>query len=199
MNAKNIILIIFAVIIAAGAFITWSFLFYNASQTIKEGFENGFGEWTIDADVPPDPNNPGHFVEWSITRSTDIASSGQYSLKFFIDGRQDDGTIWIERRVAVKKKAKIKVDISFDFYSDHESHANTRAVICAYAGVRKPRTEEHFTVIGNANEVEGWKRYSYTANIDTGSNEEIWVALGISVIWETHMTYYIDNVEVKIL
>ena len=199
MNAKTIVLIILAVVIAAGAFIAWSFLFYNASQTIKEDFENGFGEWAIDADVPPDPNNPGHFVEWSITRSTDVASSGQYSLKFFIDGRQDDGTIWIERKVAVQKGAQIQVSLSFDFYSDHESLANTRAVICAYADVRKARTEEHFKVIGNANEVEGWKRYSYTANIDTGSSEEIWVALGISVRWETCMTYYIDNVEVKIL
>jgi hypothetical protein len=199
LNAKTIVLIILAVVIAAGAFIAWSFLFYNASQKIKEDFENGFGEWAIDADVPPDPNNPGHFVEWSITRSTDVASSGQYSLKFFIDGRQDDGTIWIERKVAVQKGAQIQVSLSFDFYSDHESLANTRAVICAYAGIRKPETEEDFKVIGNANEVEGWKRYSYTANIDTGSSEEIWVALGLSVCWETHMTYYIDNVEVKIL
>jgi len=42
-----------------------------------------------------------------------------------------------------------------------------------------------FTVIGNANEVEGWKRYSYTANIDTGPSGEVWVGLGISVRWET--------------
>jgi hypothetical protein len=166
---------------------------------MKEDFENGFGEWTIDADVPLDPNNSGHFVEWSITRSKDIASSGLYSLKFFIDGRQDDGTIWIERKIAVEKGAKKQVTISFDFFSDHESLANTIAVICAYADVQKARNEEHFTVIGNANEVEGWKRYSYTANIDTGLGEEVWVALGISVRWETYMTYYIDNVEVKIL
>ena len=70
---------------------------------MKEDFENGFGEWTIDADVPLDPNNPGHFVGWSITRSSDIASSGLYSLKFFIDGRQDDGTIWIEKNSRGKR------------------------------------------------------------------------------------------------
>jgi hypothetical protein len=192
------ILIIFAVVIAASTFLVWLFLFYNASQKIKEDFENGFGEWAIDADVPLDPNNPGHFVEWSITRSTDVASSGQYSLKFFIDGRQDDGTIWIERKMAVKKNAKIKVNISFDFYSEQESF-NTIAAICAYAGIRKPEAEEDFNVIGSANEVAGWKKYSFTTDIDAGFSEEIWVALGISVRWETRMTYYIDNVEVKIL
>jgi hypothetical protein len=64
--------------------------------------------------------------------------------------------------------------------------------------LQEPRTEEDFAVVGNANEVEGWKRYSYKANINVGSGEEMWVALGLSVRWETYMTYYIDNVEVSI-
>lgn len=93
-------------------------------------------------------------MERNITRSTDVASSGLYSLKFFIDGRQDDGTIWIERKIAVQKDSQIQVSIFFNFYSDHESLANTIAVICAYADFRKPGTEEDFIVIGNANEVE---------------------------------------------
>ncbi len=196
---KIAVIVIFAAIIAASAFYVWYFQLNVSERIIREDFEDGFGDWVIDADVPLDPNNPGHYVDWSITRSTDVASSGQYSLKLYIDGRQDDGTIWIERKIAVQKDSQIQVGISFDFYSDHESLANTIAVVCAYAGIRKPRAEEHFTVIGNANEVEGWKRYSYTAKIDTGTSEEIWVALGLSVRWETHMTYYIDDVEVKIL
>lgn len=166
-------------------------------KVIREGFENGLGEWVADADVPLNPNNPGHFVEWNITRSTDVANSGQYSLKLFIDGWQDDGTIWIERKIAVEKNALIRVNVSFDFYSEQESF-NTIAAICAYAGIRNPETEENFSVVGNADEVEGWKRYSLTANIDAGSSGEIWVALGISVRWETHMTYYIDDVEVNV-
>jgi len=194
---KVVITVIIALIIAVSVFFTWYFWLYDTKQTIKEGFENGFSEWAADADMPLDPNNPGHFVEWSITRSTDIASSGQYSLKFFIDGRQDDGTIWIERKIAVRKNALINVNISFDFYSEQESF-NTIAVICAYIGVRNPEFEENFSVIGSANEVAGWKRYSLAANIETGSSEEIWVALGISVRWETFMTYYIDNIEVQI-
>jgi hypothetical protein len=198
LNAKSVILIVLAVAVTASAFLAWYFQLSASPQIIKEDFENGFGEWAADADVPLDPNNPGHLVEWSITRSTEVASSGQYSLKLFIDGRQDDGTIWIERKIAVKKNAKIKIDISFDLYSEQESF-NTIAAICAYAGIRKPETEEYFSVIGSANEVTGWKRYSFTTDVDAGFSEEIWVALGISVRWETHMTYCIDNVEVKIL
>ncbi len=189
----------FSVIIAIAALTALYFHLLAAPQIMEEDFENGFGEWAVGADVPLDPNNPGQFVEWNITRSTEVASSGRYSLRFFIDGRQDDGTIWVERKITVPRDTRINVSISFDLYSDHESQANTRAVICAYAGTRKPRTEECFIVIGNANEVEGWKRYVYTTSINTDSSEEIWVALGISVRWETRMTYYIDNVEVKII
>lgn len=166
-------------------------------QTISEGFENGLEEWAADADVPQDPNNPGQPVEWHINRTAKVSHSGQYSLELSIDGRQDDGTIWIERKIAVPRNVRINVNISFDFYSERESF-NTVAAICAYAGIRNPEAEESFSVIGPANEVAGWKRYSLTASIDTGSSEEIWVALGISVRWETYMTYYVDAVEVEV-
>jgi len=166
-------------------------------QVIREDFEEGFGGWILDADVPLDPNNPGNFVEWDITRSKDVAYSGEYSLKFFIDGRQDDGTIWIERKINVKRNSQVKIKISFKFYSESESF-NTIAVICAYAGIRNPDVEEDFTVIGPANEVKGWKTYNFTMSLHTGSSDEIWVALGISVRWETYMTYYIDDVKVEV-
>lgn len=199
LKTKAVVTVIVATVIAISGFCAWWFQPSYSRQTFKEDFENGFGEWVVDAEVPFDPNKPGNYVEWNITRSTDVASSGQYSLKLFIDGRQDDGTIWIERKIPIKKGIRIRVSMSFDFYSEYESQANTIAVICAYVGLRNPTSEEHFTVIGNANEVEGWKRYDYTIDIDTSSNEAIWVALGISVRWETYMTYYIDNIEVTIL
>jgi len=170
---------------------------YPSFQIIREGFEEGFDDWAVDADVPLDPNNPGSFVEWNITRSRDIAHFGEYSLKFFIDGRQDDGTIWIERKLSVKKNSYIKIKISFMFYSESESF-NTIASICAYAGIRNPEVEEDFAILGSANEVEGWKNYNYTTGLYTGSSEEVWVALGITVRWETYMTYYIDDVKIEV-
>jgi len=124
---------------------------------IREDFENGFGGWVADGDVPPDPNNPSHFVEWNVTRVTGVARSGQYSVKFFIDGRQDDGTIWIERKISVKKNSQIQVKVSFEFYSQQVSF-NTIAAVCAYAGIRSPKVEEDFVVLGQANQVAGWKK-----------------------------------------
>ncbi len=170
---------------------------FSSPQTISEGFENGLEEWVADADVPQDPNNPGQPVEWHINRTAKVSRSGQYSLELSIDGRQDDGTIWIERKIETQKNAKKQITVSFYFYSEKESF-NTIASICAYVGVRNPEVEENFSIIGSANEVVGWKRYSLVSDIDTGSSEEIWVALGISVRWETHMTYCIDDVKIEI-
>ena len=169
---------------------------YQNPETIQEDFEKDFGEWTPDAQVPPDPKNPGHLVEWNITRAADKANSGQYSVKLFIDGWADDGTIWIERKTGVRKNSQIQVKVSFVFHSEEESF-NTMAVVCAYAGVGKPAVEEDFAVVGSANKVAGWKNYTYATTFQTGSSEEVWVAVGISVRWESYMTYYIDDVQVE--
>jgi len=186
-----------AAIILAGVFLGWYYFVYLRPLRLSEGFENGFGEWTADADVPLDPNNPGHAVLWNITRVTDAAKSGQYSVELFVDGSQDDGTIWIERSIVVKRNSQVQVRVSFQFYSAQESFTTIAAVV-AYAGVRNPETEGDFAVVGLANEVAGWKEYSLAAVVDTGSSEELWVAAGISVRWETHMTYLIDDVEIEI-
>lgn len=170
-------------------------IFYSRFNTYSENFENGFGEWSPDADVPQDSNNPGQPVEWHINRVANVSHSGQHSLELFIDGRQDDGTIWIERRIALKKRSQVKV--SFWFHNEEESF-NTRAIVCAYIGAENPEVEGDFYVLGSADEVAGWKNYEYTAIIDVNSSGEFWVAVGISVRWETYLTYYIDDVEIEV-
>lgn len=157
---------ILTVIIVVGVFSAWYFFHHLNPQIIREEFENGFGGWVGDADVPLDPNNPGHLVEWNITRVTNVSHSGQYSLEFFIDGRQDDGTIWIERKISVKKNSQIQVKVPFEFYSEQESF-NTIAGVCVYAGVQNPEVEEDFDILGPANEVAGWKKHTYTTTLNT--------------------------------
>jgi len=172
-----------------------------ASQVVTEDFEQNlgeenFGEWSANKQVPQDPNNPGHLVQWHIRRASNISRSGAYSAELFIDGKQDDGTIWLERKISVKQNAQVRVSVSFWLYSEQESF-NTIAAVVAYAGIAKPAVEEDFAVVGSANEVAGWKNYVYEANVNTDSTSEAWVAVGISVRWETTMTYYIDDVRIE--
>jgi hypothetical protein len=172
--------------------------FYPKPLVYSESFEEGFANWEADADVPPDPNNPGYPVDWNVSRVASLAHSGHYSVELYIDGRQDDGTVWIEKKISVKNNSQIEVKFSFEFYSEQESF-NVIAGVCAYAGISHPEAEANFTVIGNnANEVAGWKRYTYTTTLHTGSSGEVWVAVGITVRWETEMTYNVDDVKVMI-
>jgi len=177
--------------IAAGCY------FHHNPLRYDEGFEEDFGGWEGDADVPPDPNNPDSLVDWNVSRVTSPVKSGQYSVELYIDGRQDDDTVWIERELSVKKNLQIQVKVSFDFYSESESF-NVIADVVGFAGTSNPEVEADFTVLGQANEVSGWKRYTHTATLNTGSSGEVGVAVGISVLWETEMTYNLDNVEVTI-
>jgi hypothetical protein len=163
----------------------------------NEDFENDFGGWTGDADVPPDPNNPDSPVDWNASRVTSPAKSGQYSVELYIDGRQDDGTVWIEKALSTKRNSQIQVKVSFDLYSESESF-NVIAAVVGFAETSNPEVEADFSVLGQANEVSGWKRYTHTATLETDSSGEVWVAVGISVRWEAEMTYNLDDVEVTI-
>lgn len=194
MNAKTII-VFASVVLAAGLIATLYQQTQPPLERFTEDFETGYGLWVPDADVPIDPNTDQP-VEWNVTRSADLSRSGKHSIKFFIDGKQDDGTIWIERKVLLKEGAR-RVNVTFDLYSEEESF-NTIAVVCAYVGFKDPEAEGDLVVLSQANEVAGWKSYSLVVDIESGKAQEAWVAVGISVRWETYMTYYIDDVIIEV-
>ncbi|UCD40111.1 MAG: hypothetical protein JSV87_00750 [Candidatus Bathyarchaeota archaeon] len=184
-----------ALLIVVGAVVVWRL--YPKPTVYRTDFELGFDVWTEDADLPQDPNEPGSSVAWHVSRVASTAHSGQYSAEMYIDGRQDDGTVWIEKRVPVESDRQVRVEVSFAFYSEQESF-NVVAGVCAYVGTSNPTVEADFMVIGNANEVAGWKRYSHAATFQTGSSEQAWVAVGITVRWETEMTYNFDDIEIVV-
>lgn len=186
---------IIGTLIIAGIVSVWYFCPSTDPPLFHEGFEQGLGDWVKDADLPLDPNNPGHFVTWNISRVTSLSFSGQYSLELYIDGRQDDGAIWLEKEMLAKSNSQIHVTISFEFYSEQKSF-NFMAGVCAYAGISNPTLEEDFVVLGPANEVTGWKRYTHEKTLTTGSTGKVWVALGITVTWETEMTYNMDDIKI---
>mgnify|MGYP006277569747 CR=1 FL=1 len=163
-----------------------------------EGFEAGLGDWEQGADVPDDPNNPGHPVAWSISGSTEQAAEGSRSAKFELDGSQDDGTIWLVRAFDVPANQSVNVDLDFQLWSPSQSMANTLINVAAYAGPQPPEVEQDFNTERRGNRVEGWDVYDYRFSAQSGSGGQVWVAFGISVVWETQVVYYIDDVNVEI-
>jgi len=182
---------IILLVVATIAYLMWPREFEPVA--LEEGFEGGLSSWTIGADVPEDPNNPGNPVAYSITQSVLKHYEGAYSAEFTIDGLQDDGTIWLARSIQVPAGAS-KVDLEFQLYSETESF-NTLAVAVAHIGPTQPELEEDLQVLGPANQVAGWKLYSLSVDASPG---DAWVAFGISVRWETEMTYWVDSVKVTV-
>jgi len=192
---------IFAVAVIAVAVLAGLILFQPAQQpqnkTYSFDFEDGLSDWTTDSDVPEDPNRPGQLINWTIDSANNISYSGNKSLLFYIDGLQDDGTIWIKNKFATDPNTIRNVTVSFQFWSETESF-NELAVVVGYIGNETAEVEEDFQVIGAANQAEGWKTYSCSSEVHTDSSGDVHVALGISVRWETQMTYFIDNVDIAI-
>lgn len=192
---------IFAVAVIAVAVLAGLILFQPAQQpqnkTYSFDFEDGLSDWTTDSDVPEDPNRPGQLINWTIDSANNISYSGNKSLLFYIDGLQDDGTIWIKNKFSTDPNTIRNVTVSFQFWSETESF-NELAVVVGYIGNETAEVEEDFQVIGAANQAEGWKTYSLSSEVHTGSSGDVHVALDISVRWETQMTYFIDNVDIAI-
>lgn len=177
--------------------------YYLLTDTINEfqDFELGFDGWIIDRDVPMDPNNPGYEVNWSIIRveNASRAYSGTHSLKLFIDGRQDDGVIWIEKNYTLMANKNYQVKISFQFYCGTVSF-NTITLVIGYSNTTNPEVEADLIegILGTGEEAPEWKKYSRTVNVNTGNDGVIWIAIGMSVVWETEVTHYLDDLSIKI-
>ncbi len=161
------------------------------NQTLTSDFENGLGNWTADVDLPQQQ------VDWNVTTVANVSSTGNHSVLLYMDGRQDDGTVWIEQKLHLTANQTRNINVTFSFWSESESF-NTLAAVVGYVGDKNPSTESDFQVLGNANEVEGWKTYTISQQVDTGASGDVYVALGFSVRWETQLTYNIDNVVISI-
>jgi hypothetical protein len=168
-----------------------------AAPPLTEGFEGGLEGWQVGAEVPQDPNRPGQEVEWSVELSDEQASAGSRSLRLQLDGSQDDGTIWLARPLALQPGQPRTVRLSFDLWSVSESW-NTLAYVAAYAGPRPPAGEDDFDLSQPANLAEGWQRYSYSLTAEPSPEGQLWIAVGISVVWETEVTYYVDELRVEV-
>ena len=191
--ARTVAILLAALSLSLGVYT----FFYRSENQIEEGFETGLGAWTADADVPMDPNNPGHPIQWRIELTGNRSYTGKNSVLLVIDGSQDDGTIWIERTVRLRSYGHIKVKLSFQLYSTSQSF-NTIAAVVAYCDISSPEREADFAVLGSANQLAGWKQYSYETQVDTDSSGTVWLGIGISVRWETSLAYWIDDVEISL-
>lgn len=156
---------------------------------LQDDFEQGMGNWEVEMDLPIDPETDEP-VQASASISTELARSGEASIDITIDGRQDDGTVWIMRSVEVPS-GTVDMRLTFFVHSEWESF-NVIAHVVAFIGNDRPVNESSFERVGQANPAAGWNEFALEK--DLSSDGEIWIAVGITVAWETWMTYFIDDI-----
>jgi hypothetical protein len=166
-------------------------------EALREGFEAGLNGWERDFELPLDPNRPGEVVEWSIETHAGQAAEGASSARFLVDGRQDDGTIWLVKSFAADPAATYDVDLSLQLWSENESF-NTRAAVAAYAGPLPPGTESDFDLTQPTDLAAGWKTYTYPMRALSDAQGRIWIAFGITVLWETEIEHYFDDIRIDL-
>lgn len=181
---------------------------------IDESFEDGLEGWQDGSDVPADPNREGQQVAWNITASDEQPATGNKSANFRLDGSQDDGTIWLVRPVQVDPGAVYEARIEAQAWSQDESF-NHIADLVLYIGTTPPDGEESFPrgedggpgesedgqVAGirePLNKAAGWEGYNF--NWTTPEDAQVlYVAVGISVVWETEVSYFVDDLNVRMV
>ena len=151
-------------------------------------FEDGLAGWTVGRDLPIDPNKAGSQpVDAQAAVSSAVAADGEHALSLFIDGSQDDGTLWVQQALDLAGVDRL----ALQGYSEQES-VNTIAKIAAYAGPETDLSEADFDTSAASEDHAGWKTYEYAVDHDG----EGLVAVGISVVWETEVRRYLDDVRV---
>jgi len=157
-------------------------------------FESGMEGWTADG---ADLDNPP--VEWSIECSTDIASDGDSAIRLYLNNTNDAGKIWIENSFDIEPNHTYQVHVEYDFASADWGDMNLWTIITgAVTESAKTKLVYQENTGNDAEPEEGfvWLRKSYDFTVKTGSEDNLYIIIGVWGTWETARTYYLDNVSV---
>ncbi len=104
-----------------------------------------------------------------------------------------DGVLWIEKQVQVPPSATVRVTIHFWLWSKDRLDTDRWNAV-AFIGRDRPTAENHFTLLGDTDQVAGWREYTYSAVINTDFSGTAYIALGVSAVSAHARTYYVDDV-----
>lgn len=160
----------------------------------NESFEDDLAGWTVGTDLPTDPNEPTNTdgerptVDASATVTTRDASDGSHALELYVEGLQDDGTVWVQQPVDLAGVSTVAVD-----YLTTKSF-NQRANAAVYAGPDRGLAEADFDTSTSIDGHDGtWQTFEYSVDHDGPGV----VAVGMSVVWEAEIRNLVDDVRLR--
>lgn len=176
--------------------------------TVTDGFEEGLAGWSTAAHIGPDAADP---FDWRIEVTDERSAEGEQCLAVFTEGDHDDGTAWVVRPIPVERGVAYDVQGSVRAFAASESFNTVRQLVVAL-GPDAPAEEGDFPApdttstpdspIGGLREPldrqAGWSEYAFewaTPGLDV---DELFLAVGVTVVWETDRTDYLDDVRVSL-
>jgi hypothetical protein len=162
-------------------------------------FETDLDKWVgraVDLGTPP--------ATWEIVRSGDRATQGTQSARLRLGNLGGQTKIFLERRYAVEKNQRYLMEISFDFASADFGTVNLWRLLAGAALDSPTQVGSFFGTpadTGNGRSTdEGyvWLQKSYSQQITSDSDGELFVYVGVGGTSELSRTYYVDNVKVAL-
>jgi len=130
-----------------------------------------------------------------VTRSQTQALHGVWSLEFLIDGTHDTGGVWIARPVNVPAGSWLMA-VEFNVWEPSAGEFNIWFRVASISTVQ-PQVGADFWVTRPLSVTAGWTPFTYTRAMNLASPQQVWVAVGLAVNWESINTYYIDSVTIS--
>ncbi len=162
------------------------------TDVVNGSFEDGWTGWAVGRDLPVDPNyETERPVASEVAITTRAATDGIGACRVFIDGSQDDGTVWVQQPVDLSGYTHLAVDY---LVSDSFNEIRQPAV---YAGPEPDdglvETDFDTSKSLEGHSTPGWKTFTY----DVGHDGPGLVAIGFSIVWETGADALFDNVRLS--
>lgn len=163
------------------------------TDVVNGSFEDGWAGWAIGRDLPVDPNyETERPVASEVAISTQAATDGIAACRLFINGSQDDGTVWVQQPVDLTGYTHLAVDYRV---SDSFNEIRQPAV---YAGPQPENglVETDFDTSKSleGHDAPGWQTFTYDVQHDGPGL----LAVGFSIVWETGADAFLDNIRLSV-
>ncbi len=163
-------------------------------------FEKDLEGWAING---TDLTLGSGLIDWSISRSQEMAKDGASSLKFVLYNQNDAGKIWIEKALAVQPNQIYDISVDYAFASRMSAGPFFKII----TGVLKnhpstardlyPAFKDDTWNGSNSNDANfTWLDKKYDFTIKSDDQGILFVVIGIWGTWEVLHTYYFDDVRV---
>jgi hypothetical protein len=162
-------------------------------------FESGMEGWSAEGVDLTGPD-----VTWAVGRSTEEASSGVGSARFWMDNANGRGKIWIEQGFDVAPNRSYDVHITLDLASaDFGQVVPWRIIAGVHPGDSEDSEATEITVqdstLNGVASDQGmvWNEHHYVERATSDADGRLVVTLGIWGTTSGTRVYYVDNLRLE--